>query len=116
MITRGDVVKRLALVGGGTALGLYAVFGFLQGAAIGGAAGVGLVNYLFGQSTMALMADELLPRVMIAASMLAGVVVSLVTFVVAGSVAGAGAGFMASLLINTAEDGLSLEDAVPEED
>lgn len=116
MVTRSDLVKKCALIGGGAAIGMYAIFGFLQGAAIGGAAGVGLVNYLFGSSTMALMANEILPRIMIAASMLAGVVVSCVMFVVAGSMAGAAGGLVVSMFVQTEEGGYTLDDAVPEED
>lgn len=116
MVKRSDIVKRCALIGGGTAIGFYAVFGFLQGAAIGGAAGVGLVNYLFGTSTLALMANEILPRVLIAASMLAGVLMSCMVFTVAGSFAGAAAGFVISALAHRPETEYGFADAVPEED
>ncbi len=116
MVTRTEIAKRCGLIGAGAAICLYAFFGLMQGAAIGGAAGVGLANYLFGSSTLALMANELLPRIIVAASMLAGVVISLVSFVAVGSAVGAVVGFALGMLARPSGDSYMVPEAVPEED
>lgn len=98
MVTRAELMKRTGLIGGGIGLALFAVFGLLQGAALGGAAGVSIANHIFGEATLKLLADELLPRIIVVASMLAGVIVSCLVFVVAGACLGVAAGFLLSLL------------------
>jgi len=102
MVKRKEIMKRTATLGGIAGLGLYAVFGLLQGAAIGGAAGLGLAKYLFGTGTLAIMANELLPRLVVAGSMLAGVVVSLVMFVTFSSAIGAAFGLVLSIMAGPA--------------
>lgn len=116
MVTRTEIAKRCGLIGAGAAVCLYAFFGLLQGAAIGGAAGLGLANYLFGSGTLALMANELLPRIIVAASMLAGVVLSCVSFVAAGAAAGAAAGLVLGVLVRTSGEAYLAHETVPEED
>lgn len=116
MISRTELAKKCGLIGAGIGVGLYAFFGLMQGAAIGGAAGLGLANYLFGSSTLALMANELLPRVVVAASMLAGVIMSCVAFVTAGGVLGAIAGLALGMVVKTSGDAYMIPGAVPEED
>src|SRR5512143_28063 len=98
MVRKGDLVKRCGLVGAGIGTALFAVFGLLQGALLGGAAGLAVANHVFGAATLELMAGELAPRVIVAASMLAGVVISFVMFVVAGAGAGAALGFALALI------------------
>jgi hypothetical protein len=98
MVTRGDLMKKCGLVGSGIGLALFAVFGLLQGAMLGGTAGIGIANYVFGANTFEVMGNDLLPRAIMAASMLAGVVISCVMFVVAGGAVGAAGGFALSLL------------------
>ncbi len=98
MVTRSELMKKCGLVGSGIGLALFAVFGLLQGALLGGTAGVAIANYIFGANTFEVMGNDLLPRVIMAASMLAGVVISCVMFVVAGGVVGAAGGFALSLL------------------
>jgi len=116
MATRTEIAKKCGLIGAGAGVCLYAVFGLLQGAAIGGAAGLGIAKYVFGSGTLALMANELLPRIVVAASMLAGVLVSCVAFVVSGGVAGALCGLAIGTLANTSEEAYMIPDAVPEEE
>jgi hypothetical protein len=97
------VVKRCGLIGAGIGMALFAVFGLMQGALIGGTAGLAVANHIFGQTTLEIMADELLPRIIIAASMLTGVVLSLVAFVVGAAAAGAAFGYALALLATPAE-------------
>src|SRR5512143_385003 len=103
MVRKGDLVKRCGLVGAGIGMALFAVFGLLQGALLGGAAGLAVANHVFGANTLELMAGELVPRVIVAASMLSGVVLSFVMFVVAGAGAGAALGFSLALMTAPAE-------------
>jgi len=108
------VVKKCGLIGAGIGIALFAVFGLMQGALIGGTAGMAIANYIFGSGTLAIMADELLPRIVLAASMLAGVAASCIAFVVAGSVAGAAGGYLLSLLVSVpegAKDGYAVAEA-----
>jgi len=104
MTQRGEIMKRCGLVGGGVGLALFAVFGLLQGVLLGGAAGIAVANYIFGEYTFEVMAGDLLPRILLAASMLSGVLVSLVMFLVAGAGAGVTAGFMLSLFVAEAKE------------
>jgi len=97
------LTKKCGLVGAGAGLALFAVFGLLQGALIGGTAGIGIARYIFGAGTLELMANELLPRVVIAASMLAGVMVSCIAFVVMGGVIGAACGYVLALAMGASE-------------
>ncbi len=98
MVTRAELMKKTGLIGGGIGLALFAVFGLLQGAALGGAAGVSIANHIFGETTLQLLANELLPRIIVVASMLAGVIVSCLVFVVTGACIGVAAGFLLGLL------------------
>lgn len=116
MVTRTELAKRCGLIGAGAAICLYAFFGLMQGAAIGGAAGLGLANYLFGTSTLALMANEILPRIIVAASMLAGVVISCVSFVVAGGAVGAACGLALGMVVKTSDEAYMVPEAVHEEE
>jgi hypothetical protein len=102
MVKRMDVVKKTGTLGAVAGIGLYAVFGLMQGAAIGGAAGLGLAKYLFGSGTLAIMANDLIPRMVVAGSMLAGVVVSLIMFVTFGTIAGAIGGLVLSYMAGPA--------------
>lgn len=99
MLKRADLMKKCGLIGSGLGIALFAVFGLLQGALLGGAAGLGIANHVFGANTFEVMGNDLMPRIIIAASMLAGVVVSCVMFVVIGTAVGAVAGFALSLLV-----------------
>ena len=103
MVRKAEIVKRCGLIGAGIGTALFAVFGLLQGALIGGTAGLAVANHIFGATTLELLADELLPRIIVAASMLTGVLVSLVAFVVAGAGAGAAFGYALALIATPAE-------------
>jgi len=90
MKTRIQVAKRLGLVGAGIGLTLFALFGLLQGSLIGGAIGLDIVNSLYSTAAE----PTLLARVIIGASMLAGVIVTGILFVVFFSIAGLSVGYV----------------------
>ena len=90
MKTRTQVAKRLGLVGAGIGLTLFALFGLLQGSLIGGAIGLDIVNSLYSTAAE----PTLFARVIIGASMLAGVIVTGILFVVFFSIAGWSAGYV----------------------
>lgn len=110
MTQRAELARKSALVGAGVGLVLYAVFGLLQGALLGGTAGILLTNWVFGPGAMAVMAGELITRAIIAGAMLAGVVVALVMFVTVTSVAGYICGSLLGLMAgahDTTEEALN---------
>ena len=72
MNTNTQTAKKFGLVGAGIGLTLFALIGLLQGSLIGGAIGLGIVNTVFNEAA----GPSLLSRVIVAASMLAGVIVS----------------------------------------
>ena len=71
MTTKTAIVKKCGLVGAGAGIALFAVFGLLQGALLGGTAGVAVANHIFGANTFEVMAGDLLPRIIVAACMVA---------------------------------------------
>ena len=97
MVTRSELMKKCGLIGSGVGVALFAVFGLLQGALLGGTAGLALANHVFGETTLVMMANELLPRMILAGSMLAGVIFSLAFFVITGAAMGVAGGFLLSL-------------------
>lgn len=97
MTANTAIVKRCGLVGAGAGIALFAVFGLLQGALLGGAAGVAAATHIFGANTFEVMAGDPLPRIMVAACMVAGVGVALAILVLAGTMAGVAAGYLLSL-------------------
>ena len=105
MVTRSELMKKCGLIGSGLGVALFAVFGLLQGALLGGTAGLALANHVFGKTTLVLMANELLPRMILAGSMLAGVIFSCMFFVVTGAAIGVAGGFLMSLVHSPAKSG-----------
>jgi hypothetical protein len=87
---KDKVAKKFGLVGAGIGLALFALFGLLQGSLIGGAIGLDIVNSIFDPAVQ----PTLLARVIIGASMLAGVIITGVGFVVICSSVGAVAGYL----------------------
>lgn len=77
--------NKLSYIGAGTGIALFAVFGLMPGAYIGGILGVNTANTLFG---MGGGAPSLFHRVLTAAGMLTGVMVAGLMFVVAGACLG----------------------------
>lgn len=69
---KGTIANKLAYLGAGVGLTLYAIFGLLYGSLLGGVVGLNIVHTLFGTS----LAQGILPRVIVALGMLSGVLVA----------------------------------------
>ena len=75
---------KLAYLGGGIGIGLFAVFGLLNASFIGGIFGINIVGSLFGYP----IPSTLFARMIIAFSMLTGVMVTGMLFIIAGMLSG----------------------------
>lgn len=95
--------KKLAYMGAGCGVVLFAVFGLLPGSFLGGVMGLNIAGSLLGVP----VAPGVLARVIVAASMVVGVMVSGVMFITASSLAG--------WLIGSVVDGLKAEKAEKKE-
>jgi pheromone shutdown protein TraB len=93
MKLRNAVARKAALIGSGIGLAMFAVFGLAQGSLIGGAIGLDLIN-----STMGAAGETLISRIALAASMIAGILVAGIVFVVVFSAAGWLVGYTAGWL------------------
>jgi hypothetical protein len=106
---RGQVAKKFGLIGAGVGLTLFALFGLLEGSLIGGAVGLDIVNSLFHAPA----GPTLLSRVIVGASMLAGVIVSGIFFVVSCSTICWAAGYITGLLSEPKAESAVHEEARP---
>lgn len=79
-----EMAKRMAYIGAGAGLVLFAVLGLLPGSFIGGVIGLNIAGSLFGMP----VSSALLPRLIVGISMLLGVLVSGIIFVAGSTVAG----------------------------
>ena len=77
MKLRNRTAKKFGLGGAGVGLTLFALVGLLQGSMIGGAIGLGIVNSVLGGPA----GTTLLSRVVVGASMLAGIIVTGIAFI-----------------------------------
>lgn len=75
---------RMAYIGAGCGLILFAVFGLLPGSFLGGVMGLNIAGILLGMP----VASGVLSRLIVAASMVVGVMVSGIMFITASSTAG----------------------------
>ncbi len=75
---KGSISNRLAYLGAGVGLALYAIFGLLYGSLLGGVVGLNIVHAVFGTT----LAQAVLPRIIVALGMLTGVLVAGTIFVV----------------------------------
>ena len=91
MNTRNKTAKKAGLAGAGLGLVLFLLVGLLYGSLIGGTMGLEIVNSVFHEAA----GVTLLSRVIVAASMLAGVIVSGIVFVGLFSTIGWAAGYVA---------------------
>ena len=89
--------KKLTYMGAGCGVVLFAIFGLLPGSFLGGVMGLNIAGSLLGMPVTAGIAA----RLIVAASMVVGVMVSGIMFVTASSLVG--------WLIGTAVDGLMAE-------
>lgn len=82
-----ELSKKLGLIGSGFGVVMFAVYGLLQGALLGGTAGIEAGKYLAAGSDLA-------PRVLAAAGMLLGVGLAAVVFVTGGFATGRVIGYL----------------------
>ena len=92
--------KKMTLVGAGCGVVLFAVFGLLPGSFLGGVMGLNLAGMLLGMP----VASGVLSRLIVAACMVIGVMVSGIMFITASSVAGWLVGTVAYALIAEKKD------------
>ena len=76
--------KKLTLIGAGCGVVLFAVFGLLPGSFLGGVMGLNLAGMLLGMP----VTSGVLSRLIVAASMVIGVMVSGIMFITASSLTG----------------------------
>ena len=93
MKSRNVIARKAALIGTGIGLAMFAVFGLAQGAMVGGVIGLDIIN-----RTMGAAGETLISRIALAASMLAGIAVAGVVFIVVFSAAGWLVGYTAGWL------------------
>ena len=79
-----NYTKKLAYMGAGCGVVLFAVFGLLPGSFLGGVMGLNIAGIMFGTPVGA----GLLPRIIVAASMVVGVMVSGTMFIMASTTLG----------------------------
>ncbi|HXX81658.1 MAG TPA: hypothetical protein VEI46_08910 [Thermodesulfovibrionales bacterium] len=79
-----EMARKMAYIGAGAGLVLFAVLGLLPGSFIGGVIGLNIAGSLFGMP----VSSALLPRLIVGLSMLVGVLVSGIIFVAGSTVAG----------------------------
>ena len=79
-----NYTKKLAYMGAGCGVVLFAVFGLLPGSFLGGVMGLNIAGIMFGTPVGA----GLVPRMIVAASMVAGVMVSGLMFIMASTTLG----------------------------
>ncbi|MFZ5997910.1 MAG: hypothetical protein ACOYW7_10540 [Nitrospirota bacterium] len=80
----GEMAKKGLYIGAGAGLVLFAVIGLLPGSFIGGVIGLNIAGSMFGLPLSA----TLLPRMIVGISMVLGVILSGVVFVVSASLIG----------------------------
>ena len=76
--------KKMTLIGAGCGVVLFAIFGLLPGSFLGGVMGLNFAGMLLGVP----VTSGVLSRLIVAASMVIGVMVSGIMFITASSVAG----------------------------
>jgi pheromone shutdown protein TraB len=105
MKTRDNIAKKAGLAGAGIGLVLFAVVGVLYGSLIGGTMGLGIVNSVLGVAAGA----TLISRLIVAASMLAGVIVSGIMFVTVCTSIGWLAGYIIGAVMEPKTAGLETQ-------
>jgi len=79
-----DYTRKLAYIGAGCGVVLFAIFGLLPGSFLGGVMGLNLAGTILGTP----VESGVIARLIVAASMLIGVMVSGVMFIMASTTAG----------------------------
>jgi hypothetical protein len=76
MKTHGEIAKKGLYIGAGAGLVLFAIIGLLPGSFIGGVIGLNVAGILFGYP----VGPQIAARLIVAASMLCGILVSGIVF------------------------------------
>lgn len=79
-----EMTKKMAYIGAGAGLVLFAVVGLLPGSFLGGVLGLNIAGSIYGMP----LTSALMPRIIVGLSMLLGVLVSGVIFISVSTVAG----------------------------
>ncbi len=79
-----ETAKKMAYIGAGAGLVLFAVIGLLPGSFLGGVVGLNIAGSLFGMP----VSSALLPRLIVGISMLLGVLVSGIIFISGSTILG----------------------------
>ena len=85
-----SISNRLAYIGAGIGLALYAVFGLMYGSLLGGVVGLNIAHAIFGSA----MTYAIVPRIIVALGMLTGVMAVGTVFVVGSAALGWVIGFV----------------------
>ena len=80
----GEMARKMAYIGAGAGLVLFAVAGLLPGSFLGGVVGLNIAGSLFGMP----VGSAILPRLIVGISMLLGVLVSAIIFIAGSAVIG----------------------------
>lgn len=81
---KGDYTRKLAYMGAGCGVVLFALFGLLPGSFLGGVMGINIAGTILG----APVTSGVLSRLIVAVSMVIGVMVSGIMFITASATAG----------------------------
>lgn len=79
-----EMAKKGLYIGAGAGLVLFAIIGLLPGSFIGGVIGINIASMLFGTP----LSTSLIPRIIVGASMVLGVCVAGMVFVIGTSIVG----------------------------
>ncbi|GAB4417096.1 MAG: hypothetical protein OHK0032_13100 [Thermodesulfovibrionales bacterium] len=90
MNTTREMASKGLYIGTGAGIILFVLVGLFSGSVIGGVIGLKIANWIFGGPVSA----EILPRIIVAVSMMIGVLVSAIVFVLGTGIAGWTLGFI----------------------
>lgn len=79
-----ELARKMAYIGAGAGVVLFAIVGLLPGSFLGGVVGLNIAGSLFGMP----VSSALVPRLIVGVSMLLGVLVSGIIFISGATVAG----------------------------
>jgi hypothetical protein len=79
-----EAARKGAYIGAGVGLVLFAIIGFLPGSFLGGVVGLNIAGGIFGFP----LSSALLPRIIVGISMLLGIFVSALIFIMGSSIGG----------------------------
>lgn len=102
MKTTGDMAKKGLYVGTGAGLVLFALAGLLPGSLIGGVIGLKVVGALFGGP----LTSAILPRIILAMSMVTGVMAAAAVCLLGSGVVGYSIGFLMDSVRSGAKAGV----------